>query len=369
MTAELAVRDNVTVMQRASTAYTLVEMRERVEQLDAFYRGLMQEGTDFGKIPGTDKPTLLQPGAQLACTYFGFNPTFEVLPASVEDWERGFFALTVRCRLMRQDGSAVADGIGSCNSKEDRYRWRDAQPVCPECGANAIRRSKQEWGGGFYCNQKSGGCNARFRGDSEAAAQIAKQPAGRIENPEPWSLHNTILKMAEKRAMVAATLNATGASRIFTQDVEDLPEFSRQPRPTIVDAAPAPEPEEAPPPPAPSPRMPTADQKAKFEENWKKGVAACIALGAEPPDRPKDGATQADLNKAQRELVETVKNRQALNDALAEKIALANEHGADYAVCDPSQMTAQEVHDQIAACDRFMDAAEQAEPDDDSEAF
>jgi hypothetical protein len=35
-------------------------------------------------------------------------------------------------------------------------------------------------------------------------------------------LDNTILKMAMKRAHIAATLNATGASRIFTQDVEDM---------------------------------------------------------------------------------------------------------------------------------------------------
>jgi hypothetical protein len=47
-------------------------------------------------------------------------------------------------------------------------------------------------------------------------------PQYRIDNPDPMELDNTILKMAMKRAHIAATLNATGASRIFTQDVEDL---------------------------------------------------------------------------------------------------------------------------------------------------
>jgi hypothetical protein len=44
----------------------------------------------------------------------------------------------------------------------------------------------------------------------------------RIENDNPWDFQNTILKMAAKRAKVAATLNATAASDIFTQDVEDM---------------------------------------------------------------------------------------------------------------------------------------------------
>jgi hypothetical protein len=37
-------------------------------------------------------------------------------------------------------------------------------------------------------------------------------------------MDNTIMKMACKRALVAATLNATAASDIFTQDVEDMPQ-------------------------------------------------------------------------------------------------------------------------------------------------
>lgn len=39
---------------------------------------------------------------------------------------------------------------------------------------------------------------------------------------EGFIAHNTVLKMADKRALVAAVLNATAASDIFTQDLEDL---------------------------------------------------------------------------------------------------------------------------------------------------
>jgi hypothetical protein len=43
----------------------------------------------------------------------------------------------------------------------------------------------------------------------------------RIPNPDVADLINTIQKMAQKRALVAATLIATAASEFFTQDVED----------------------------------------------------------------------------------------------------------------------------------------------------
>ena len=52
----------------------------------------------------------------------------------------------------------------------------------------------------------------------------------RSENDNPWEYDNTLLKMAQKRALVAAVLNSTAASDIFTQDVEDLP--SRAPEET-----------------------------------------------------------------------------------------------------------------------------------------
>ena len=56
--------------------------------------------------------------------------------------------------------------------------------------------------------------------DNDAA--ITGQPTGRIENEDIADVYNTVLKMAKKRALVDATLTATAASDIFTQDVEDF---------------------------------------------------------------------------------------------------------------------------------------------------
>ena len=49
----------------------------------------------------------------------------------------------------------------------------------------------------------------------------------RNPNPDGADVVNTIQKMAQKRALVAATLIATSASEFFTQDVEDADSFGR----------------------------------------------------------------------------------------------------------------------------------------------
>lgn len=223
MSSEMALATRPNGM---SIMLSFEEVRDRVRQLDEFYKGAMQRGTDYDVIPGTQKPSLFQPGAQLLDAIFGLVPRFDVMAQSVIDWDREFFHYVIRCSLWRGD-QIVAEAIGSCNSREDRYRWRTARQTCPECNAEAIGRSKAEYGGGFFCNRKSGGCGGSFKPGSPQAKAIEKQPQGRAENDDIASLENTICKMAQKRAHIAATLNATGASRIFTQDVEDLPQFQR----------------------------------------------------------------------------------------------------------------------------------------------
>jgi hypothetical protein len=47
----------------------------------------------------------------------------------------------------------------------------------------------------------------------------------KVPNPDVADLVNTIDKVAQKRALIAATLIAVNASEFFTQDVEDMPGF------------------------------------------------------------------------------------------------------------------------------------------------
>jgi hypothetical protein len=178
---------------------------------------------DYGVIPGTDKLTLLKPGAEKLTTFFGLSTHFQLIER-IEDWTgdayhgEPFFYYLYRCQLFRGD-LLIAEADGSCNSREQKYRWREQQRTCPECRQAAIIKGKEEYGGGWLCFKKKGGCGAKF---STGDTAIEGQPVGRIPNPEIADQVNTIQKMGQKRALVAATLMAVNASEFFTQDMEDM---------------------------------------------------------------------------------------------------------------------------------------------------
>ena len=196
---------------------------QRRSMLVQFTRQIMVENQDFGVIPGTGtKPALLKAGAEKLCHFFGLEPEFNQVVEDV-DWtgERHggevFYYIRYSVRLHR-GGRVLGVGEGSCNSWESKYRWRQGARKCPQCGQEAIIAGKEEFGGGWVCWKKKNGCGAQFKSDDPA---IKDQAVGRIPNPDVADQINTIQKMAQKRALVAAVLIATGASEFYTQDVED----------------------------------------------------------------------------------------------------------------------------------------------------
>jgi hypothetical protein len=50
----------------------------------AFVSAQMQQGIDYGTIPGTNKPTLLKPGAEKLCRLFNLRPNFNLIQSVVE---------------------------------------------------------------------------------------------------------------------------------------------------------------------------------------------------------------------------------------------------------------------------------------------
>lgn len=194
---------------------------QRRELIVAATQRLMKVDVDFGKIGGTQRETLLQPGADKLCNLFGLVIQYEILQ-SVEDWTGAghsgepFFYYHVRGRAFR-DGFLMGEGIGSCSSWETKYRWRKMERTCPSCGQPNIRKSKND--GGWYCWQRTGGCGEQFKAGDQT---IEGQEVGRKPNPDVTDVVNTILKMAYKRAKISTTINATSASEFFTQDVEDF---------------------------------------------------------------------------------------------------------------------------------------------------
>lgn len=212
----------------------IVDVRQamqRRQMVEAFAKNVMVDGTDYGVIPGTgNKKTLLKPGAEKLASFFGLLPDF-IVTHSVLDFDgtgdgRGeaLIYYRVRCDLYR-GGVKVGAGDASCSSRESKYRWRNAARTCPTCGQPSIIKGKDEYGGGWLCFKKNGGCGAKFK-DGDAA--IEGQSVGRVPNPDIADVDNTILKMAEKRALIAATLIATNVSDFFTQDMEDFADVTVQ---------------------------------------------------------------------------------------------------------------------------------------------
>jgi len=192
--------------------------QKRLKELQAFVQMYMHEGEDYGTIPGTPKPTLYKPGADKLCDIYALADSYRVT-SRTEDWDRNLFDYEVECRLVsKRSGQLVSTGLGSCNSYEDKYRWREQKRKCPSCGKESIIKGKEEYGGGFLCWKKKEGCGAKFDVDDEA---ILSQPAGKVQNEDIPTLKNTLLKMAKKRAKVDAVLSATRSSGLFTQDIED----------------------------------------------------------------------------------------------------------------------------------------------------
>lgn len=184
-------------------------------------RSLMRDGVDYGVIPGTKNPTLLKPGAEVLSDVYQLRAEFITEREVGDGIDSPALRFTSTCylHLGSLEGPRVGMGQGAANSHEPRYRWRQGQRICPNCNKPTIRRSKEEWGGGWYCSKRDDGCGTNYdKGDPA----IEAQDVGQQENPDPHGLENTLLKMSEKRAHVDATIRTLAIAGLFTQDVEDL---------------------------------------------------------------------------------------------------------------------------------------------------
>ena len=137
----------------------LVQTASHYKVMVAFVKAQMQRDIDYGVIPGTKKPTWLKPGAEKLCRLFSLRPSYELIQ-SIADFDKPLFHYHYRCVLYRQ-GEMVGEGDGCCNSMEVKYQ-----------------------------KQKH----------------------------RVFDLINTIGKIAQKRALIAAVLSSCGASEFFTQD-------------------------------------------------------------------------------------------------------------------------------------------------------
>jgi hypothetical protein len=180
---------------------TLTEVVNQTQLIKHILTEVMKEGTHFGTIPGTSKPSLWKPGAEKILSTFRIGITPLVTDLSTGDEIR----YRVEAVARHASGQHLGSAFGEASSSEEKWKWRAA--VCEEEWNEASpERRREKWVKGWQ-----------------------KSPPHKVKQvrTEPSDIANTVLKMAAKRAEIAVTLRVTAASDVFTQDLEDLPEELR----------------------------------------------------------------------------------------------------------------------------------------------
>lgn len=168
MSNEVIEHNNNTVAMIADADLSQVTKQlQQIANFQSVVQNNLKKDQDYGVIPGTNKPSLLKPGAEKIQMLFGIVSEYEEIER-IQDYDKGFFAYTVKCLLYR-NGQKITEGLGHCNTKEKKYLKQD-----------------------------------------------------------PYTLANTCLKMAKKRAQVDATLTVASLSEVFTQDIEDMKDYAQQ---------------------------------------------------------------------------------------------------------------------------------------------
>lgn len=202
-------------------------MLQQVAMIQDVMEKAMTDGEHFGVIPGCgDRPTLLKPGAEKLCMMFRLAPKYDI---EILNHENGHREYEIVCSLYHIETEKFwGQGVGSCSTMESKYRYRNKNKLCPICGKETIIKGKDEYGGGWLCWTKKDGCGAKW---NDGDAVIESQESGKIEYEDPADYYNTVKKMSKKRALVDATLTATAASDIFTQDIEEMRDFIEKKEP------------------------------------------------------------------------------------------------------------------------------------------
>lgn len=216
---EMKPKAGALAAQQTSGRMAVADIISHVATVQEVMRAVMKKDVHFGIIPGTDKPTLYKPGAEVLCMAFRIADAYEVEDLSAD----GTVRYRVTCIGTHQTtGIVLGTGMGEASSGEEKYKWRKATSPqeYDETPVN-LRRTKHF---------------KKRDGNGYSIQQVRTEPA---------DLANTVLKMANKRAKMAMVLNVTAASDCFSQDLEDMDEALRDHLARHPDDAPAATPEPA----------------------------------------------------------------------------------------------------------------------------
>ena len=185
--------ENVSILEMFDIN-SIHETMKKISQMHLVLQNSLKKDYDYGIIPGTSKPTLLKPGGEKICMLFNLYPEYDFLNIT-EDYDKNFFSYNIKCTL-KHNGKVLSQGVGSCNSKEKKYRYIFVNEI-PENYLGSSEKVEDKYG------------NVKYK----------------IENPDLSNFANTVLKMGKKRAFIDAVLQVASLSDIFTQDLEDFGEI------------------------------------------------------------------------------------------------------------------------------------------------
>jgi len=159
------------------------ETKEFDAKINDCIEQLFQEGIHYGTVNGIKKKFLYKAGGELIIRLLGVSQRCEILDKT-EDHSNSYFSYTCKTWLIDSAGVVRAEGIGSCNSRENKYL-----------------------------------------------------------KANPYNIQNVLIKLSKKRSMIDAVLGIGALSNKFSQDEdlvepitegrspEELPKTSKQERP------------------------------------------------------------------------------------------------------------------------------------------
>lgn len=202
------IENSLTLIQDIDVK-TVSETLAKVKTLQATLKNILVENHDYGKIQGCgEKPTLLKPGAEKILMALGLTSTYELIEHTEDFTDKGFFAYTVKCNLLK-NGAKITEGLGHANSKEKKWALEFVYESELPAGTDKELLKKKQFKG-------SNGTYYKYQIDADANSKA-----------------NTILKMAKKRSQIDAVLTVASLSEIFTQDFDDLPTEEPTSKPVV----------------------------------------------------------------------------------------------------------------------------------------
>ena len=207
---------------------TIIELKAgrtyRKQLAASMIKGKYGEGVEIGSVPGV-KNMVFKEGTQYIMDAFNLgtgrpSSSKEETIITLKDGTKiTHYTITSDVPITNLiTGQIIAFGRATCSTLESKYRYRGEERTCPKCGEKTILKGLSQYGGGWYCNKKKGGCGAKFV-DNEP--KIIDQIVGKVENLNPDDVRDTVTAMSIKRATSRKVLDVTRMSLYLTSGYED----------------------------------------------------------------------------------------------------------------------------------------------------